>query len=423
MQFVQSCCLTIKGGNGGNGTLAWRKEAHVKMGGPYGGDGGNGGDVIFIGDENCNNLFHLRKTKIIKAANGENGGNKGKHGANGAHLYVKVPCGTIVTDSQRGVKLFEIMNHNQKQLVCKGGKGGYGNLHFKSQFNPAPTIYERGDLGEELVVKLAVHLIADVGFLGLPNAGKSTLISQCSNAKPKIAPYPFTTLQPVLGTVIYQKQKLVFADVPGIVKTAAQGYGLGLKFLAHLNRCSVLLHLIDGSKGKEIITNYKIIQKELQQYSKQLSNKPQIVVINKIDLGYDQNACQQLQSLTSHPIFLISAKQKTNFKPLLAYLFQLVNHQKQAEKKQIQEITVQMKNNTIPQTITVTKNQSEYQIHHPILAYWVWKLPQNTVGNQLRLKQKFNTWKVNQTLAAAGVKKGQLVKCYDYSWYYQKDSE
>lgn len=419
MQFIDFCYLTIKAGNGGDGALAWRREAHVSMGGPHGGNGGNGGDIIFVGDENVNNLFHLRKLKILKADNGVNGGNKCKNGSNAAHLYIKVPCGTVITDQKTGKKLFDIVYHNQEQLICKGGKGGYGNFHFKSNFNQAPTIYERGDLGEELSVKIEIHLIADVGFLGLPNAGKSTLLSKLSNAKPKVASYPFTTLQPVLGTVKFQEQKLVFADIPGIIEDAALGSGLGLSFLKHLSRCQVLVHLIDGSDPEQVINNYQIINNEIHAYSPELANKPQVVVLNKIDLGYYQQVHKQLENLIQKPVFIISGKNGTNLNQLLIHVFQLVNKIKiQQEENEVLEISDHHSSVVVDDIAQVTKTNHGFEVSHPKLAYWVHKLPQNTIGNQLRLRQKFITLKVDEQLQLAGAKEGDLIFCHGFSWYF-----
>lgn len=419
MQINDFCYLKVKAGNGGDGALAWRREAHVAKGGPFGGDGGDGGDVIFVGDENVNNLFHLRNLKKITAKNGENGANKGMHGHKAENLYIKVPCGTIITDSSGQHKFFDIVYHNQEQLICKGGKGGRGNLFFKSNQNQAPTLYERGDLGEELEIKLEIQSIADVGLLGFPNAGKSTFLASFSNAKPKIAPYPFTTLKPVLGVIEHNNTKLVFADIPGLIENAHQGSGLGFDFLKHLNRCQVLLHLIDANDEHGIVGAFKIIDNEIKQYSHDLYSKPRIIAINKCEHDISEEVITELMRVSGKNIHLISLKNNTNTQQLLNELFTLVTKVKNKIKSdEVLEINTNNIRSKTPDLIEVVveKNQYGYNVIHPNLAYWVYKIPQNTIGNRLRLKQKFQTWKVNEKLIEAGAQKGDTISCYGLVW-------
>lgn len=242
MQFVDECVLTLKAGNGGNGVVSWRREAHYPEGGPWGGDGGNGGSIILIGDHNINTLFDLRNKKNIFAQNGENGQTKMATGRNGQDYLIKVPLGTSVYDFDTNELITDILKSGQTYEICKGGKGGRGNAFFKSSFNKAPTLFENGDIGEERKVFLKLKYVADVGIIGFPNAGKSSLVTALTNARPRIANYQFTTLVPILGTTKINDKDIVFADIPGLIEGASEGKGLGHDFLKHIERCQILIH-------------------------------------------------------------------------------------------------------------------------------------------------------------------------------------
>ncbi|WP_391591658.1 GTPase Obg [[Mycoplasma] cavipharyngis] len=422
-QFIDVCILKLQAGNGGNGALAWRREAHYPQGGPFGGNGGNGGDIVIVGDQNLNNLFHLRHLKTIKADNGVNGATKIQHGANGANKIIKVPCGTVVIDLATNEKICDIVFHQQSQKLCQGGKGGRGNFYFKSATNQAPSLYERGDLGETLNVKLEIQSIADVGLFGFPNAGKSTFLSQISNAKPKIAAYPFTTLEPVLGLVEHHQEKLVFADIPGLIENAAQGCGLGHDFLKHLNRCKILIHLIATDNELDLVTSYQIISKEIAQYSSLLANKPTIIAINKIDLGFDQKQYEQLITLSKKNVFLISSEKQTNFQSLLDCVFQTFKQLQQQIEQKVLEI-----NNTISKQeekidLKIIKNESGWSIQHPHIAYWIHKIPQNTIDNRLRLKQKLAKYQIETKLLALGAKKNDQIFAYGLTWSFLTNND
>ena len=283
MQFIDKVKIKISSGKGGNGVVAWRREKFVDKGGPAGGDGGKGGSVYLIADEGLSTLLDFTYRSIFKADNGENGFKKSMHGKSAKDLYIKVPTGTLVKDLKSGNIIADLTEHNQTVLVAKGGRGGRGNIHFCTPQNRAPQYCEPGEPGIERELQLELKLLADVGLLGFPNAGKSTFISRVSAAKPKIADYPFTTIVPNLGVVRKSDgDGYVIADIPGLIEGASDGVGLGHDFLRHVERCRFLLHIIDGTEENPI-QNYKIINEELAKYSEKLANLYQIVAINKID--------------------------------------------------------------------------------------------------------------------------------------------
>lgn len=283
MQFIDKAKIKISSGKGGNGVVAWRREKYVDKGGPAGGDGGNGGSVYLVADEGLSTLLDFTYRSIFKADGGENGFKKSMHGKSAKDLYIKVPAGTIVKDLKTGKIIADLVDHEQKVLVAKGGRGGRGNTHFCTPQNRAPQYCEPGEPGIERELQLELKLLADVGLLGMPNAGKSTFISRVSAAKPKIADYPFTTLVPNLGVVKKSSSGgYVIADIPGLIEGASDGVGLGYDFLRHVERCRFLLHIVDAT-AENPLENYKIINKELEKYSSKLSELYQVVAINKID--------------------------------------------------------------------------------------------------------------------------------------------
>lgn len=283
MQFIDKAKIKISSGKGGNGVVAWRREKFVDKGGPAGGDGGKGGSVYLIADEGLSTLLDFTYRSIFKADNGENGFKKSMHGKSAKDLYLKVPVGTIVKDLKTDSIIADLTHNKQTVLVAKGGRGGRGNTHFCTPQNRAPQYCEPGEPGIERNLQLELKLIADVGLLGLPNAGKSTFISRMSSARPKIADYPFTTIIPNLGVVRKSTgDGYVIADIPGLIEGASEGVGLGHDFLRHVERCRFLLHIVDGTE-EDPINNYKIINKELEKYSEKLAKLFQIVAINKID--------------------------------------------------------------------------------------------------------------------------------------------
>ncbi|HUS26226.1 MAG TPA: GTPase ObgE [Nevskiaceae bacterium] len=287
MNFIDKATVLIAAGNGGNGIVSFRHEKFVDRGGPDGGDGGDGGSVVFVASRNQNTLASFRYQKELKAPDGTAGGKTRKHGKSGGDLPVAVPVGTIITDTS-GTILADLFEDGMQAVIARGGKGGFGNAHFVSSRRQAPRIAEKGEAGQALEAQLELKMIADVGLVGLPNAGKSTLLSVISNAQPEIADYPFTTITPNLGVVdVDGEASLLFADIPGLIEGAAAGKGLGDDFLRHVERTAVLLHLIDAYQ-EDIAGAYKTIQDELKAYKVDLSKRPQVVVLTKIE-GLDQD--------------------------------------------------------------------------------------------------------------------------------------
>ena len=286
MKFIDEVKIEVNSGNGGNGKVGFRREKFVEFGGPDGGNGGTGGSVIFVGDENINTLVNFRGRKVYSAEHGQNGCGSQMDGAAGKDLEIKVPVGTLIFNEDTGVLMRDITEHGQREILAKGGRGGLGNTYFKSSTNQAPRYAQEGEPGKQFNIKLELKLIADIALVGLPNAGKSTCISSISAAKPKIADYPFTTLEPNLGVVKVDGESLVVADIPGLIEDAAEGKGLGIQFLKHIERTSALVHLIDCSmllEPAEAIEDYATVRSELLKYEDTIAKKPEIVCLTKID--------------------------------------------------------------------------------------------------------------------------------------------
>lgn len=298
VKFIDEAKIYVKSGAGGRGCVSFRREKYVPHGGPNGGDGGNGGDVVIITNENMSSLLDHRYKQHYKAKRGEHGKGKDMHGKNGDTLYIPVPVGTIVRDFETDEILGDLTQKDEALLVAKGGRGGRGNARFATSTNQAPRIAEPGGKAEERTLLLELKLLADVGIIGFPNAGKSTLISRISAARPKIADYPFTTLVPNLGVVSYGDGKtFVIADIPGIIEGAHEGAGLGIQFLRHVERTKILIHLLDLSPatGRDPIEDYETLNRELAAYSPELSKKPQIVAPNKIDITEAREKLQEVK--------------------------------------------------------------------------------------------------------------------------------
>lgn len=314
MKFIDEATIRVYAGDGGNGIASFRREKFEPMGGPNGGDGGRGGSIYFESDENINTLIDFRFVKNYRAKRGENGRSAECYGAKGDDLVLKVPVGTVISEKQTGAIIADLNQHNKRCLVAKGGKGGLGNVHFKSSINRAPRQCTNGEPGEEFELYLELKVLADVGLLGMPNAGKSSFIRAISAAKQKVADYPFTTLQPNLGVVRVDNQRsFVVADIPGLIEGAAEGHGLGHQFLRHLERTKILLHIIDIAPmdgGTDPIDEAKKIINELKKYSDVLFDKPRWIILNKIDLdeNFEQLKNKIVQGLNWHEkVFCISA--------------------------------------------------------------------------------------------------------------------
>jgi GTPase len=328
MQFIDQAEIEVQGGDGGDGLVAFRREKYVPAGGPAGGNGGQGGSVVLVAVEHLQTLLDFRYAHKFKAEDGQRGGPKNMTGASGEDLRVEVPCGTMIYDAETGELLADLTQPQQDYCVAHGGKGGLGNKHFLSNRNRAPERALPGLPGEIRLIRLELKLLAEVGIIGLPNAGKSTLIASLSAARPKIADYPFTTLVPNLGVVRKPSgDGTVFADIPGLIAGAHLGTGLGHDFLRHIERTRVLLHLIDGTQDDPIAA-YHTIQSELEAYGRGLADRPQIVALNKIDALTDETAtaiAAQLRAASHTPVFLVSAVAQTGLEPLLQQIWQYLD--------------------------------------------------------------------------------------------------
>lgn len=334
--FIDEAKIRVKAGDGGDGCISFRREKYIPKGGPDGGDGGKGGDVYFLTSEDTDTLLDFSGRSVWHAQNGQPGMGSKCSGLNGEDLILKVPVGTQIYDLDLDELLLQDMNKpGLKVKICRGGRGGKGNQHFATPSRQAPKFAQKGQDGKERNLKLVLKLIADVGLVGLPNAGKSTLLSRCSSARPKIADYPFTTLEPVLGIVeLSDYRRFVMADLPGLIEGAHSGAGLGVDFLRHIERTRIIVHILDIMPLDESdpVENYKTIRKELLSYSKALGKKKEVIVLNKTDLDPDSEILKKIKKKFRKKIFTISAVTGKGVKELSEALFKLVQQEKEVKK-------------------------------------------------------------------------------------------
>ena len=327
MKFLDQVKIFVKAGDGGSGSPSFRREKFIEFGGPDGGDGGKGGSVTLKSERNLNTLIDFRYQQHFKADRGRNGSGKNKTGRSGENLYLKVPLGTQVFEEDNKTLIYDFKKEDEEFVVALGGKGGFGNTRFKSATNRAPKKFTKGLKGEEYWIWLQLKTIADIGIIGLPNAGKSSLLASLTRAKPKIANYKFTTLNPNLGVSIYDDKEITLADIPGLIEGAHEGSGLGIKFLKHIERCKTLLHLIDITE-EDLINSYKQVRIELKKYSKELEKKKEIVVFNKIDLINKDEIKYKLtkfKKIIKKNVLLISTLDKTSLSEIKSKLIKHVS--------------------------------------------------------------------------------------------------
>lgn len=337
MQFLDEVKIYVRSGNGGAGAVSFRREKFIEFGGPDGGDGGRGGNVIVRCVPNLNTLIDYRFQQHFKASTGGHGMGRNRHGANGKDVILNVPVGTevlMLDEDEDETPLFDLTKEGEEHLLLKGGNGGFGNAYFKSSTNRAPRRANPGEAGQEMTIRLRLKLIADAGLLGLPNAGKSTLLASCTAAKPKIADYPFTTLHPGLGVVRLHGKEFVLADIPGLIEDAHKGAGLGDRFLKHIERCRVLLHLVDASH-EDVAKAYKTIRKELKAYSETLAKKPEILVLSKIDTQSEDELelkSKALQKAAKRKPLLLSSATRAGFDEMMSLLLKAIEKEKGNDK-------------------------------------------------------------------------------------------
>ena len=344
MKFIDEATIKVYAGDGGNGIATFRREKYEPMGGPSGGDGGRGGSIYAIADRNINTLVDYRYTRVFRGQRGENGRSAGCYGAQGEDMYLRVPVGTVISDKVTEQVIADLAEHDQKALLAKAGKGGLGNIHFKSSINRAPRQCTKGEPGEEFELYLELKVLADVGLLGMPNAGKSTFIRSVSAAKPKVADYPFTTLHPNLGVVrVDANRSFVIADVPGLIEGAAEGAGLGHQFLRHLSRTSLLLHLVDIAPFDDSVDpvhEARAIVEELRKYDEELYNKPRWLVLNKVDMLTDAEECVRKfvkEFGWEGRVFAISALSGLGTKELTYAIMEYLEKVKEESLKQLEQ--------------------------------------------------------------------------------------
>ncbi len=417
--FTDYVKIIAKAGNGGDGAVSFRREKYVAAGGPDGGDGGKGGSVYFEVDQDRNTLIDFRYQKKFKAENGKNGEGAHRYGKSGEDLVVKVPLGTIVKEAETGRVLADLSELGQKELILAGGRGGKGNSHFATSTRQAPRFSQEGEKGEEKELILELKLLADVGLLGFPNVGKSTLLSVVTDATPKIADYHFTTLEPNLGVVKGEYgDSFVIADIPGIIEGASQGIGLGIQFLRHIERTRLLLHVIDvsGIEGRNPVQDFNTINEELKQYSEKLSQRKQIIVANKVDSMQDETLYQELEKMAKEKgleIYKISAATNQGVKELMIRVSEVL---KTLPKEDLVEVEMQTKVYTLKETeeISVRKEEDIYIVS----GIAVEKLMRtvNLADNESLhyFHRRLNEMGINQRLKELGIKDGDWVQISDY---------
>ena len=423
--FLDEVKIFVRSGDGGNGLVAFRREKYVPKGGPAGGDGGRGANVVFIVDEGLRTFMDYRYQKKFVAPNGENGMSKGMHGRKSKDLYLKVPPGTVIRDTDTGEVLADLVEHEQEVIVARGGRGGRGNCRFATPSNPAPEIAENGEPGEERNLTLELKLMADVGLVGFPSVGKSTLLSITSKAKPKIADYHFTTLAPNLGVVETKDHRsFVMADLPGLIEGASQGVGLGHQFLRHIERTKVIVHVVDMSAtdGRDPYEDYKIINQELAEYNMRLLERPQVVVANKMDIPAAQENLEEFKSKLAADgeevdIVEISAFTRTNVDNLLYKISDILDntdpnmlYELDTEEESM-ENRVLYKHKPKDETFKITRDDTgAYVVSGPGIERAFLMTDFNRDASVRRFAQQMRSMGVDDALRERGCKNGDTVK-------------
>ncbi len=424
--FVDEVEIRVEAGNGGDGCTAFRREKFVPLGGPYGGNGGHGADIIFKVDEGLHTLLDLRYQKLIKGKKGENGRGKNQHGKGAEPVVIKVPQGTVVTDLDTGFVLADLSKKGQEEVIAKGGRGGRGNTAFKTQTNTAPDYSENGEEGEKKNLKVEVKMLADVGLVGLPSVGKSTIISMISKSKPKIAAYHFTTLNPNLGVVkASDGRSFVMADLPGLIEGASKGEGLGDKFLKHIERTKVIAHVIDmsASEGRNPYEDYVLINKELEAFNEKLIKKPQIIIANKMDLEQAKDELKKFKEKVGDiQIFEVSAATNTGLQKVVDYLADLVDsvpNNPLYEDSQIESHVLYKFKKEEPFTIT-RDDDGTWAIQGKEVER-IFKMTKFSSDEAAyKFAKKLSRMGIDQKLEELGVEEGDQVRILDFYFDYRK---
>lgn len=425
--FIDEVVVTVKAGNGGDGSAAFRREKYIQFGGPDGGDGGNGGSVIFVADPNINTLIDFKYKKVFKAENGENGQKKQMYGKTGADLIIKVPVGTQVRDVEAGKLLLDMNVPGEPRLLLKGGRGGAGNVHFKSATRKTPKIAGKGREGAEIKVKLELKLLADIALVGYPSVGKSSFINRVSAANSKVGSYHFTTLEPKLGVVRLEEGKsFVIADIPGLIEGAHEGIGLGDKFLRHIERCKMIFHLVDVAEieGRDAIEDYEKINEELRKFSEKLSNKKQIVLANKMDLLWDMDKYEKFKAhveAQGNEVYPISVILNEGIREVLfrSYdMLQKIEREPLEEEVNVNEVLKEIKGESEDFVITQDEEGTyviEGRILDEVLAKYVITMDEDSIINFLHMMRSLG---LEEAMRDAGIQDGDNVRIADVEFEY-----
>ena len=421
--FVDEVIVELTAGRGGDGCMAFRREKYVAMGGPFGGNGGKGGDIIFKVDEGLRTLIDLRYQKHIKASSGENGQGKNKNGKNATDMIVKVPLGTTIKDNETGAIIGDLTKNGEEVIVAYGGRGGRGNVTLATRSNPCPSYCEYGEPGENRKVKVELRMLADVGLVGLPSVGKSTILSMVTNANPKIASYHFTTLSPNLGVVTSEDYSYTIADLPGLIEGASDGLGLGHKFLKHIERTKIIAHIIDmsGIEGRNPYEDYLTIRKELENFSPKLIQKPEIIIANKMDIESSKKNLEEFKQKVKVPIYEVSAIQNKGLDEVLKALKELVKNTKDEVlfPEEVQESHVLYKFKK-EKPFTIIKENNTYIIKGATVEKLFQMTNFNTEESFFRFSSKLRRMGIDDELEKMGIQEGDIVKILDYEFEYTK---
>ena len=422
--FVDEVIIELTAGRGGDGCMAFRREKYIPMGGPFGGSGGKGGDIIFKADEGLRTLIDLRYQKHIKANPGKNGEGKNKNGSSAENTIIKVPVGTTVKDNETGVVIADLIKNNEEVVVAYGGRGGRGNVSLATRQNPCPSFCEYGEPGENRKIKVELRMLADVGLVGLPSVGKSTILSMITNANPKIASYHFTTLSPNLGVVTTKDNySYTVADLPGLIEGASEGAGLGHKFLKHIERTKIIAHIIDmsGIEGRDPYEDYLTIRKELEKFSSKLIEKKEIIVANKMDISSSKDNLKKFKEKINLPIYEISAINNQGLDNLINVLEDLVKNTKDEVLYELnnQESHVLYKFKT-EKPYSIIKDKEVYIIKGEQIEKLFKMTNFNTEESYVRFSNKLRRMGIDEELEKLGIKEGDTVRILDYEFEWTK---
>jgi len=419
--FFDKARIFVKGGDGGNGCVAMRREKYVPEGGPWGGDGGRGGDIVFLADEGLRTLVDFRYKRHYKAERGKHGEGKNRYGSSADELVVRLPVGTVIRDEDTGELVADLVRVDQQVIVARGGRGGKGNAHFASANNKAPTLAEKGEPGEERWLTLELKLLADVGLVGFPNAGKSTLLSQVSAAKPKIANYPFTTVSPNLGVVrVEDGRSFVMADIPGLIEGAHTGAGLGHEFLRHVERTRLLVHVLDtaGSEGRDPVEDFKVTNRELILYNPVIGSRPQVIVANKMDLDESADNLERLREAfgNDYEIFPISAATGSGLDPLIYKVAALLEELPSVTPPE-EETTEHIVHRAEPR-FSISREEGIFLVGGKEIKRHVAMTNLENDESVERLQWIFKRMGIDDALKEAGIKEGDTVKIGEFEFDY-----